>query len=513
MTTRDFSDKALGDIMTKYYSSIMAGQFDSEVSDDFYEHYGFRYSGRDDSYEASKRKQEYYDTMVDALKGIFNSARQYDTDISPSFHPLQEGIDNISNIMASLSGSISRKSPHHGLWRIPAEKLAASLESNSQALVGPTMRRFEIRDENGNVVDYDWDEMERVMRKDAKGITAVEYMALARLYSQMGEEDMAKFAQRLAEPGEKNNVPHGKYRPFNTWTFDEVKIAFLRVALVMVYDENGQTFTDNARAHLSVLDVLPYLGYTSRNGTYTGSLGVMAEEFGTDYPSISISIKPDGEVFILYPVGITVTEDGSDVRKQSTGVVIIPAPQAADLATGDLTALMNDDLRERFNSDNLAAPVVYSVLSFVPYTGIAAGIISLDLMIQDYDKGQQLIDRSIANGKVLESIASVYGQFDYDAAVVTLPDGSAKVLLYPGEKTAEKIGELNSALDKVTGLIRATMQEKRLGEDINKKILDSLHDAERLKIELGYPITEQDLLDNPQKIIDLRQALDGAKLL
>ena len=109
MTTRDFSDGALNGIIAKYHSSIMEGQFDSEVSDDFYEYYGFRYSGRDDSNEAASKKQEYYDTMVNALKGIFNSARQYDTDIGPSFHPLQEGIDNISSVMASLSGSISRK--------------------------------------------------------------------------------------------------------------------------------------------------------------------------------------------------------------------------------------------------------------------------------------------------------------------------------------------------------------------------------------------------------------------
>jgi hypothetical protein len=399
---------------------------------------------------------------------------------------------------------------------LPAAELAQRLGASLEALADISLRRFRTLDEDGNPV-YDWDEIERVGQLPADEITPLEYYALAYLYSQMGEEDMARFVQRLAVPNAMNNVDNGEEHQCNSWTFDEAKITFLKAALARVYADSGQSPTNGSYAHLSVLATLPYLGrFYISNGNVShmiGDSGCINDEFGKEYPSISISICPDGSVIIDYPISVWERDGYAHLdRSIERQALTLSAPQDAGLAVGDLVDFLNGSLKDQFGIDALAEDVTMEVLGNIPGVGMGMSIISLGAAISDYYQGQEFLGQHTATNETIKDLAGVFGKFDYEAVIVPYAEGKLTVFYYPGDDTDAKISEFNSLLDSVPGLIADAGRDMRLGENVGE-VLEHLKNAERLKREIGFPITEQDIQNNPDKIRELLRELDRARLL
>ena len=196
------------------------------------------------------------------------------------------------------------------------------------------------------------------------------------------------------------------------------------------------------------------------------------------------------------------------------------APQSADLAAAGLTNRMEEALKKQFGADSMAGSVIFGALGFIPGLGEAMGIADMGQAISGYQQDQQFIEEYSKDIKFVGEMAAAYGYFGFEAVVVPLPDGSQKVFTYPGEETAQRVSEFNSLLSGVPGAIEDAKQLLSTLDDVvdderKKKVqdaLDNLYAAERLKQEIGYPITVQAIQSYPGKIVALRLALHGGGL-
>jgi hypothetical protein len=467
MATRDFSDTAMDGIIADYYSSIMNSQFDAEALDDFYEYYGFHYNGSSESAEAFKQKQEYYEGMVAALQGIFRDARQYDTDAAPSFQPLQENIESVSSIMASLRGSIGRGSPQGGLWRIPTEEFAAALAANSDALSAAVRNRFAMLDESGNLV-YDWDEIERVLDKPSDEITPLEYYILSYLYSQMGEEDMERFLQRLAEPGGGFRGNQFDYTsPTNpTWGFDPAKVGELSKYLVLSYVARGLDVDADTLTRLSILGALPGLG--GQQGPGLPTFGITGD-VGAAYPPIDVTLNPDGSAAINYMfVGSVNTVSGAGFSHfAQPGSITLRVPEGESLnAHGKWIDMLRarQDEHDRLNAAdaaNIAIIAAGAGLSFLsipqPFggiVGVSLALVSIGLVLNE------LYENYLFNNEInddyddAELLADVGTRFGCGAVITTTTESATSygVVLLPGSSTYDTINRINEAIASDPGI-------------------------------------------------------------
>ena len=172
------------------------------------------------------------DTTAEEVNRIFDAVYGVDAYYAPRFDALLAKIQGLADAFNSIAGALDA-SPPDGLGPYllrSREEMSARLAEGLGPLMKSVLDAMVGYDSEGGPV-YDWDEIQRVLDKDASDITGIEYYALSSLYLQMGVEDMQEFLSLLADKaGEESWNPLVNAHPadYSTWRYDPDKIAGLQ---------------------------------------------------------------------------------------------------------------------------------------------------------------------------------------------------------------------------------------------------------------------------------------------
>ena len=493
---RDFSNSALSEIKGRYNKSIMKVQFSPAALMAANDAYAFRYDGYAAADQERSKKAEYYDGITASLDSIFKKVRDYDIQAKAFCSADVERCDQLNSVVCSLRDIIDPY-PQSGVCplTLPGKDIERVLTANNGTLLELTQRRFGIYDEYGRLVGYDWDEIERVLQRELGKITSMEYYALADFFSRMCEEDMEKFLQRLAEPGEPySSASSNESRP--TWTFNKTKADRLATCLAASFANQGRSFDNDSLTRLAILQALPGLGMNPSDLAESAGLHGLTAGSDAEYPPIDITFSPDsrGGAIIEYTVigAMNSTTGGIDYPPTGAKCVLLPPVSAAnsvlywnqflDERQRELFGVGSDDVLG-MSADILAIPLAFVEGAVWPID-VAMSVGGIVLSISE------IYDNQVASTQLTEALAhstllaQLYGPFGCQVIIASTIESSAEhqAFVYPGEHTQGRIDSLNAALSSVP-------------------------EAVKLTAGLGYPVTYESIVRNPlvasQFMIDL----------
>jgi hypothetical protein len=450
------------------------------------EYYGICHSGDYDPVESKRKRQEIYDAAVAELEAVFRSVQGYDSQTRPGLASATGQLGAFRQLVRSLRDTIDPY-PESGscALTLPAAELAQRLGTSDDALVDIPLRRFRTLDEDGNPV-YDWEEIERVGGRGADDISAAEYLALAHLFAEMGEDDLTRLLRALPDRGGDWPVNSNTFTTDSgstVWTFDEEKSDRLRAALYAYYSKQGTAYDRDPLTRLSLLGVLPTLG--GAVDPTTGLIGNgIAGPVGAGYPPITVRIGSDGELVLDYYLLASVAAGGtSSYVRESVQTRLKPAIDA-----NNGTSILRGFAQGSRSSGDFSAEIelgesiAIDIYGFVPGAGEASGIVSIFKSISDYIQGKREDEenRSSADTNLNNTVylANVQSRFGFEVVIGSTPRTSdcPTVYIYEGAETSRILNDVNEAL--------AGLPENERDSLVGK---------------LGYPITADAIINKPEE--------------
>jgi hypothetical protein len=187
-------------------------------------------------YDRYRGIKDYYSTLsdqnllaADALGRVFEEVYRIDSAYALKVSSQAQVAQGLKQSLAALADIIG-PSQTGGLPLLAqgGPELDQALQTANNGLFQAIWELFASIDEDGNLV-YDWDAIDTVLNKDAEDITEMEYLVLALLYVDMGDEDTARFISALADKvgdvseDSTNNVTHWPSE-YTTWEIDPDKV-------------------------------------------------------------------------------------------------------------------------------------------------------------------------------------------------------------------------------------------------------------------------------------------------
>ncbi|MDO5603205.1 MAG: hypothetical protein Q4G07_10615, partial [Oscillospiraceae bacterium] len=137
------------------------------------------------------------------LNKIFLDVYAVEADYTAKFEEINLRAANLKKAFANLA-EILNPAPADGgdciLARSPKE-FTFFMNQSTSIVYNAVMDKVASFDKNGNA-SYNWQEIDRILSKEAGDITEMEYYVLASLYAVMDTEDVEKFIQTLADKTE-----------------------------------------------------------------------------------------------------------------------------------------------------------------------------------------------------------------------------------------------------------------------------------------------------------------------
>ena len=137
------------------------------------------------------------------LNKIFLDVYAVEADYTAKFEEINLRAANLKKAFANLA-EILNPAPADGgdciLARSPKE-FTFFMNKSTSIVYNAVMYKVASFDENGSA-SYNWQEIDRILSKEAGDITEMEYYVLASLYAVMDTEDVEKFIQALADKTE-----------------------------------------------------------------------------------------------------------------------------------------------------------------------------------------------------------------------------------------------------------------------------------------------------------------------
>ena len=187
-------------------------------------------------YDRYRGIKDYYSTLsdqnllaADALGRVFEEVYRIDSTYALKVSNQAQVAQGLKQSLAALADIIG-PSQTGGLPLLAqgGPELNKALRVANEGLFQAIWELFASTDEDGSLV-YDWDAIDTVLNKDAEDITEMEYLVLALLYVDMGDEDTARFISALADKvgdvseDSTNNVTHWPSE-YTTWEIDPDKV-------------------------------------------------------------------------------------------------------------------------------------------------------------------------------------------------------------------------------------------------------------------------------------------------
>lgn len=176
------------------------------------------------------------DTTIEKLNSIFDAVYSVESTYSTRFRNHKDMLPDIAKAFANIA-EILNPTPADGgsfqLLRTSSELTSALNQSTQHILAGILDGMIKGYSEDGTPI-YNWDEIARVLDKDASDITGFEYYVLASLFAQMDTPDMELFLSHLADHvADEKGAWHIPQHPteYSKWEYSEDKVRNIQAYL------------------------------------------------------------------------------------------------------------------------------------------------------------------------------------------------------------------------------------------------------------------------------------------
>lgn len=356
--------------------------------------------------------------------------------------------------------------------------------------------------EGGEIV-IDFTEVERILKKDAEYITAMEYNMLAMAYLVADDKDLSIFIQYMMKDRHDYafELKWMQKNDFSVWIIDHEKIEQI-ISRVENASLKKLSLLQETRASGDNIKVLEYKEQRNVLLQRLTLLNVIDQlvsfdgEYEADCPKFTTKKNKNGDLVLEFlenktpdefsqanlllksTITITNTENGMSINEK----MIDNVKYLFDCRFSQYTL-------EDYIVDKAEGRIMKNVVDSIPGQGIVAGI-GMDLWI-----GQQQAQR---NHEFIEeqydalSAGHVYSNYDCSANFVDYDmeyENAHKIFVYEGEKTREKIKKINDVYSN-------TLEIKTLAELLKNKF-----PPDGLTVEI--------VLTRPEEVYQFGEELSG----
>lgn len=303
----------------------------------------------------------------------------------------------------------------------------------------------------------DMEEVEKILSKDARDITAAEYDVLAMAYLMADDEDLAVFIQCMMKDRKDYHfeILWDEERDSSEWSVDHEKLEQM-INRIEKASLEKLSLLQEIRASGDAIKVLEYEEQRDALLQRLTLLNVINQcvsfdgEYQADCPKFTIENK-EGDLVVGFLEKKTPDEFSQISRLLESTITIHNTENGTDI-----TEKMIDNVRYLFDcrfsqyaledyiTDKAEGRIMKNVVDSIPGKGIVAGI-GMDLWMgqQQAQKNHKFIEEqfdALSAGYVYSSYDCSANFVDYDMEY----ENEHKIFIYEGKETREKINALNS---------------------------------------------------------------------
>lgn len=179
------------------------------------------------------------DMAEDTITALFDAVYDIDMNGGTILADLLESLEAYCTSIKNLTEliSIGEKGVEASKILLTPTEFQQLSADTDKALVEYYMNKFTSTNDDGSI-SYQWEEIDKVLNKNAENISEMEYFLLANIYATMDTEELAMFLQALADKVEDIKDPLSgtlfvsvKPAKYTTWEYDVQKLNHLQLYL------------------------------------------------------------------------------------------------------------------------------------------------------------------------------------------------------------------------------------------------------------------------------------------